>query len=128
MGTDNLYRKKLGAWGEELACVYLREKSYQLLEKNYHTQHGEIDLIMKSGDQLIAVEVKTRRSTSFGEAEHSITRKKYLALQAAMNSYLESNPDLGPDWQLDIIVIENLSRDKTDIIHYENIYLDYLND
>jgi|MTBAKSStandDraft_2_1061841.scaffolds.fasta_scaffold00229_68 putative endonuclease len=128
MSTDKRYRKKLGAWGEGVASEHLINKGYQLLEKNYHTRHGEIDLIMTSGNRLVAVEVKTRKSTTYGIAEDSITRKKYLAIQAAMYVYLESHPELDPDWQLDIMVIETVSAERPEIIHYENIYLDYLND
>lgn len=128
MSTDNRYRKKLGAWGETLACDYLSKKGYELLEKNYHTRYGEIDLIMKNGKQLVAVEVKTRKSTIFGIAEDSITRKKYQAIQSTMFVYLESHPDVGTDWQLDILVIETDGAGKPEIIHYENIYLDYLNE
>jgi len=128
VSIDNRYRKKLGAWGETLASEYLSQKGYELREKNYHTRHGEIDLIMKSGEQLVAVEVKTRKSTTFGIAEDSITRKKYVAIQAAMFVYLESHAEMSPDWQLDIVVIETDSHEKPTIIHYENIYLDYLNE
>ena len=128
MSTDNRYRKKLGAWGETCASDYLSKKGYELLEKNYHTRYGEIDLIMKVGDQLVAVEVKTRKSTTFGIAEDSITQKKYQAIQSTMFVYLESRPDLGTDWQLDILVIEINLLGNPEIIHYENIYLDYLNE
>ncbi len=127
MSTDKHYRKKLGAWGETLASDYLSKKGYELLEKNYHTRYGEIDLIMKIGGQLVAVEVKTRKSSTFGIAEDSITRKKYEAIQSTMFVYLESHPELGTEWQLDILVIETDLPGKTQIIHYENVYLDYLN-
>lgn len=128
MSIDSHYRKKLGAWGETLAVDFLSKKGYELLEKNFHTRYGEIDLIMKSGDQLVAVEVKTRKSKAYGIAEYSITKKKYQAMQDSMFVYLESNNCLNPDWQLDLLVIETDSSGKPEIIHYENIYLDYLND
>ena len=98
MSTDKRYRKKLGAWGESLASDFLLIKGYTLLEKNYHSRFGEIDLIMKSGEQLVAVEVKTRKSTTFGIAEDSITRKKYQAIQATMFVYFENHSDLSPEW------------------------------
>jgi putative endonuclease len=128
MATDNRYRKKLGAWGETLASDYLSKKGYTLLERNYHTRFGEIDLIMKTGDQLVAIEVKTRKSSSYGIAEDSITRKKYQAIQAAMFVYFENHAELDPVWQLDIMVIDTDSTGNPAIIHYENIYLDYLNE
>ncbi|MEL7625708.1 MAG: YraN family protein [Anaerolineaceae bacterium] len=128
MRTDKRYRKKLGAWGETFAIDYLAKLGYELLEKNYYTRHGEIDLIMKSEDQLVAVEVKTRKSKTFGIAEYSITHKKYQAMQAAMAVYFENHPEKGPDWQLDVLIIETGTSSKPEIIHYQNVYLDYLNE
>ena len=128
MGTDNRYRKKLGAWCETFAADFLSRKGYLLVEKNFHTRYGEIDLIMKSAEQLVAVEVKTRRSGNYGIAEDSITRKKYQSIQAAMSIFLEKHPELRHEWQLDILVIEAAAGAKPAIIHYENIYLDYLNE
>ena len=128
MTTDKRYRKKLGAWGETYAAGYLEKLGYELLEKNYYTRYGEIDLIMKSGGQLIAVEVKTRKSKAYGIAEYSITQKKYQAMQAAMFVYFENHPELDPDWQLDVLIIETVDPGKPEIIHYQNVYLDYLNE
>ena len=128
VNADNHYRKKLGAWGETFALDYLSAKGYQLLEKNFHTRYGEIDLIMRVVDQLVAVEVKTRKSMEYGIAENCITQKKYQAMQATMSVYLEKHDELGPDWQVDVLVIETIATKAPKIIHYENLYLDYLND
>ena len=128
MSTDGKYRKKLGAWGESFALDYLVKKGYELIEKNYHTRYGEIDLIMKKDVQLVAVEVKTRNSKTFGIAEYSINRKKYQAIQASMFVYFESHEDLNPEWQLDVLVIEKNSPGEPEIFNYENSSLDYLNE
>ncbi|MBP5618294.1 MAG: YraN family protein, partial [Clostridia bacterium] len=49
-----------GERGEKLAARYLRRKGYRILERNFQTRFGEIDLIARKGDQLVFVEVKTR--------------------------------------------------------------------
>ncbi len=128
MSTDGKYRKKLGAWGESFALDYLVKKGYEFIEKNYHTRFGEIDLIMRKDGQLVAVEVKTRKSNAFGIAEYSINRKKFQAIQSAMFVFVESHEDLNPEWQLDILVIEKNTPGEPEIIHYENISLEYLNE
>jgi len=128
MSTDGKYRKKLGAWGESFALDYLVKKGYEFIEKNYHTRFGEIDLIMRKDSQLVAVEVKTRKSNAFGIAEYSINRKKFQAIQSAMFVFVESHEDLNPEWQLDILVIEKNTPGEPEIIHYENISLEYLNE
>jgi len=128
MSTDGKYRKKLGAWGESFALDYLVKKGYEFIEKNYHTRFGEIDLIMRKDGQLVAVEVKTRKSNAFGIAEYSINRKKFQAIQSAMFVFVENHEDVNPEWQLDILVIEKNAPGEPEIFHYENISLDYLNE
>jgi putative endonuclease len=125
MAEDKLYRKKLGTWGESLALEYLSAKGYQLLERNFHSRYGELDLIMKVDDVLIAVEVKTRRSRKYGYAEYSITKKKIQAIADTMTVYLDNNAKLDQAWQIDLVVIESFGSEQPEIIHYQNVSLDF---
>ena len=125
MTEDRLYRKKLGNWGENLALEYLTSKGYELLERNFHSRYGELDLIMRVDDVLVAVEVKTRRSKKYGFAEYSITKKKIQAIADTMTVYLENNSELDQAWQIDLIVIECFGTEKPEIIHYQNVTLDF---
>ena len=128
MVSDTRYRKKLGTWGETQALEYLQANGYELLHRNYHSRYGEIDLIMQTGGQLVAVEVKTRSSSAYGIAEYSITRKKYLSIQATMQTYLDSLLEAVLNWQIDLLVIEKHGSEQPEIIHYENLFLDYLDE
>ena len=56
-----------GLDGEELASLYLAEKGYEVLEKNWRFQHAEIDILARKDDMLIIAEVKTRKTNFFGE-------------------------------------------------------------
>jgi putative endonuclease len=80
-----------GAEAEQIALEYLVDKGFVLLTRNFGTRRGEIDLIMNDGDHLVFVEVRFRRSSSFGSAEESITKKKCLRLTAAALSYMQIN-------------------------------------
>ena len=44
-----------GAWGEELALRYLTRRGYKLVERNYRTRYGELDLILRQEDTLVLV-------------------------------------------------------------------------
>ncbi|WP_276661388.1 YraN family protein, partial [Syntrophomonas wolfei] len=61
--------RELGLWGEELAAQYLGKKGYKILERNFYTRYGELDLVCEKDDNIVFVEVKTRRSTRFGSPE-----------------------------------------------------------
>ena len=128
MSKKSGYRKSLGSWGEEYAINWLAAKGYQLIEKNYHSRYGEIDLIMKADGYLVAIEVKTRKSDAYGIAEFSITKKKYLAIQKTMQVFFESRLELDGQWQLDVVVIEATNSKEPEVLHYENVYLEYLNE
>ena len=77
------YKKLLGRIGEKSAGKYLRKKGYKIIEKNYTTKIGEVDLIALYGDLLVFIEVKTRSSTAYGnpgDAVDYFKQKKYVLL------------------------------------------------
>lgn len=101
--TDS--RKKLGQWGEGLAAQYLEAKGYEVLERNWRTARGEIDLVVQRGQELIFVEVKTRRGRVMGTPEEGITRRKADKLLMLAQQYL-SEKDLEADWRIDLVAVE----------------------
>ena len=64
--------KALGKYGEVLAAKFLVDKGYQILEKNYKNKIGEIDLIVRDAGIICFVEVKTRRSLTYGKPYESV--------------------------------------------------------
>ena len=89
MGTD---RALLGAKGEQLAEGRLTEMGYTILEKNYRRlPAGEIDIVARDGDDLVFVEVKTRRSELFGAAAESVGREKRRRITRAAMRYLSEH-------------------------------------
>ena len=62
-------RRQLGDHGEDLAAAALKQQGYKILERNYVTPLGEIDLVARQGQVLVVVEVKTRKSTRFGSPQ-----------------------------------------------------------
>jgi len=68
--------KCFGNWAEEAACAFFQKKGYDILEKNYRTPLGEIDLIVKQGNYIVFVEVKARTSDRYGGPEEAITEWK----------------------------------------------------
>lgn len=79
-----------GTQAEQLARRYLEDQGLHWLAANFRTRRGEIDLIMRDGDVLVFVEVRSRRPSRFGTAAESITAQKIRRLQAASSAYLQS--------------------------------------
>ncbi|HHV61879.1 MAG TPA: YraN family protein [Firmicutes bacterium] len=80
--------KNLGAQGEELAARYLSACGYVILERNYRSPGGEIDIIAQDGAATCFIEVKTRRSLAYGQPGEHITREKRRRIIRSAISYL----------------------------------------
>ena len=77
--------KSLGNEGEEFAANFLAEKGYKIIERNFRAYCGEIDIIAKYKNEIIFVEVKTRRNMKYGEAIDSITPLKKIHILKHQN-------------------------------------------
>lgn len=83
--------KRIGNLGEQLAADFLIKNGYTVLERNYRTPYGELDIIAKDTDTVIFVEVKTRSSARFGTGFEAITAKKQSTLLKCAAHYAETN-------------------------------------
>lgn len=80
--------QQLGRDGEQLAVEYLRDAGYVILDRNWRCRSGEIDIIAREGHSVVFCEVKTRRSTRFGEPIEAITAEKVRRLRTTGMSWL----------------------------------------
>lgn len=78
----------LGKGAESRAAQYLESEGLKIVERNFRTRYGEIDLIAREGDTLVFVEVRARRSAAFGGAAASITAAKRDKLTRTAQHYL----------------------------------------
>jgi len=99
-------RLRLGNRGERIAERFLKKKGYRILERQFRTRFGEIDLIAKEGDEIIFVEVKTRSNVLFGYPEESVTEAKLSKIQRVAEFYLSSLASQ-PSYRIDVIAIED---------------------
>ena len=83
-----------GAKAETLAARHLEAHGLELIERNWRSRFGEIDLVLREGNTIVMVEVRMRRSNAFGGAAASIDAKKKSRLLAAAREYLARGPDL----------------------------------
>ena len=99
-------RRRLGDFGERVAVSHLEAKGYQILERNWSTREGEIDLIASRGRDLVFVEVRSKQGRNFGTPEESITGRKAQHLRAAAAAYTQQHPEAPPNQRIDAVVIE----------------------
>ena len=110
-----------GTQGEQLANKWLVERGYKIRETNWRHRHLEVDLIAEKGDTLHFIEVKSRRSTKFGNPEESINKQKMKNLKDAAEQYQLKNP--GWKWiQFDVLAIL-LKPDGVEYWFNQDVYL-----
>ena len=114
-------RGRLGRWGEEHARRYLEGKGYTVSETNYRSRWGEVDIVSRLGEELVFVEVKTRRGIAFGTPEESLTAAKSQRLIATAQDYLQKNGLEQSRWRIDLISIHLDETGKLlEVNHLEN--------
>jgi len=97
--------QKIGKWGEEIAAEFLAGQGFKILQANYHTPHGEIDLIAKKENLIVFVEVKTRTNLSFGYPEDAVNDLKKSHLFNSVQYYLQKNETINDEMRVDVLSI-----------------------
>lgn len=85
-------RKRSGNKAEDAALAAARERGLKLVERNYLTRRGELDLLLTDGDSLIVAEVRYRARSDFGSAAESVTLSKQRRIIAATKGFLLAQP------------------------------------
>lgn len=99
-------RQRTGSIGEAAVEAYLVGQGYIVLDKNWHAgRWGEIDIIAQAGDELVFIEVKTRRGVGFGNPEDAVTAHKQDKLKGAAQAYLTSHPHLPQQSRFDVVAV-----------------------
>jgi putative endonuclease len=113
-------RQGLGAAGERHARRHLEQQGYQFIAANWRCQFGELDLVMRDGEMLVFVEVKTRRGERMGGAEESVTQVKARRLLMAAQTFLTNNRHhAAAIWRVDLVAITlGASGAVTRLTHY----------
>lgn len=99
-------RKSLGNLGENLALKQLKNNGYKILERNFRSKFGEIDIIAQEGDFLVFIEVKTRWSQKFGPPEEAVTPWKIKRITKAAQYYKMLQSELPEALRIDVVAID----------------------
>ena len=102
-------RARLGQWGERQARLYLEAEGYGMVAANFRCRAGEIDIVAIDGDELVFVEVKTRRGDAYGQAEESISPARAERLADVAEEFLQSRSafpyDSETPWRIDLVCV-----------------------
>jgi putative endonuclease len=111
-------RKRLGRFGEDEAWAFLAAQGYRLLERNFRTRFGELDLIAWHRDVLVFIEVRTRSAGPFGGPIDTVDHEKQRRLRRMAQVFLQAyNIDPETACRFDVIGV-NCHRDGSMVIEH----------
>lgn len=117
------FRQTSGERGEQLAEKLYRRGAYRILERNFRTRQGEIDLIARKGNAVVFVEVKTREPHAIAQPREFVTAQKQRRLILAAQRYLM----LHPEWadsvlRFDVVEVVLPERGRASVRRIENAF------
>jgi putative endonuclease len=99
------HRQQFGQEGESLAVKHLKKQGYRIVDQNYRTGLGEIDIIAKDKGTLVFVEVKARKSFRFGDPKAAVTPQKQRRISMVALSYLKATRQESARARFDVVAI-----------------------
>jgi putative endonuclease len=95
--------KRKGDRGEDIALRHLTALGYSLVERNYRTRYGEIDLVMRDAGTLVFVEVKLRGGRGYGDPVEAVTERKQRAVREMAEQYLADREPEFEEARFDVV-------------------------
>ncbi len=102
---------QLGRQNEALAVRYLKRQGYRILEQNYRTSQGEIDIVARCDRVIVFVEVKSRGTDRYGKAKYAVTRPKQGRISKVALTWLKSHSKLGERARFDVVTVDNAEKE-----------------
>ena len=114
-------QQKFGEKSESIAVSYLKKQGYKIIEQNYRTKLGEIDIIAKEKDIIAFIEVKSRKSKNFGNPKWAVTPKKQRTISMVALQYLKTTMQSNVKARFDVVSIIS-SNDNPSIEIIKNAF------
>jgi len=117
-----LARIKSGKNGENLAVSYLRGEGYKIIERNYRTKLGEIDIIADCKGCTCFVEVRAKNSPAFGLPEETILKKKQRQISKAALAYIKEFKLEDKSCRFDVVCIDGVEGPRPQVRLIKNAF------
>jgi putative endonuclease len=114
----------LGRAGEERAARHLSARGWEILDRNWRTGRGELDIVARSSSHIVAVEVKTRTSDGFGDPLDAVDARKRSRLRGLVLAWCRDHPgeSRGRVIRIDVIGIVGADPATGALVHVEDVW------
>jgi len=103
--TPDLSNRARGQWGEDLAAAHYLRHGYELLDRNWRSRTGELDLVLALGHIVVFSEVKARRTADYGPAAAAVTVSKQRRLRQLAIEWLRAHERSASRIRFDVVAI-----------------------
>lgn len=97
---------KVGRLAEDFAVRFLSERGYKIIDRNFRSRFGEIDIIALKDDYLVFIEVKARWSLKFGKPEEAVNAGKIWKITKTAEYYSLMHPNLSKKLKIEVVALE----------------------
>ncbi|HAC16467.1 MAG TPA: YraN family protein [Bacteroidetes bacterium] len=113
-----------GRIAEDLACRFLSESGLQIVDRNYRFKNAEVDIVAYDGDEIVFVEVRSKKSIHFGRPEETVDMQKQKSVKQASESWIFENriEDVGVRFDVIAVVTDYETATKLEITHFRNAF------
>ena len=114
-------RQDIGRYGENRAADYLQDRGYEIIDRNWRSREGEIDLVARERDFIVFIEVKTRNGAGFGHPFEAITKDKVARMRRLATDWCSSKQITGLKVRLDAVSVL-ISGGRVSIEHLKEVF------
>lgn len=111
----------LGRHGEEIAAAHVVGRGWRVLDRNWRATQGELDLVALDGDELVVVEVKTRRSTAYGHPAEAVTAAKLARIRRLAAAWLADHDVRPASVRIDVLAVLVARGGPAQVEHLEGV-------
>ena len=111
----------LGRFAEDFSVHFLQDKGYKIIDRNFRSRFGEIDIIAEESGCLVFVEVKARWSQKFGTPEEAVTPQKLYKIRKTAEYYSLVKSRTSQKMRIDVVALE---IDGTNVTSVKIIHVD----
>jgi putative endonuclease len=119
----NLDRKRLGERGEDAAAAFLERTGMTIIERNWRCPAGEVDIIALDDNEIVLVEVKTRRTVRRGTPEEAVTPAKQKRYAKLATAYIQHASVADVGIRFDVITLLVLAEDRALLRHHRAAFI-----
>lgn len=115
-------KREIGNRGEDCAVEFLKNNGYEILNRNFYTRKGEIDIVAKDGDSVVFIEVKTRKNNNYGSAAEAVNAAKQKKLALTAQAYMNYKNLTDSNLRFDVIEVDSENNSFAVKNHIKNAF------